>query len=154
MSHTRVISEADIIPNRAAGYRLEDGTLKNQEWVAPRLDTTADGSLYFTIEDIAKWDEALEKRKILSQASFEQMWRPVRLNDGSAAPYGFGWHIGKTDSGHRLVEHGGAIPHKATACQPHHRYKSCQDGKFYLCAMRDAVCGDLGGAVALSNLRR
>ena len=108
MSHTRVISEADIIPNRAAGYRLKDGTVKNQEWVAPRLNTTADGSLYFTIEDIAKWDEALEKRKILSQASFEQMWRPVRLNDGSAAPYGFGWHIGKTDSGHRLVEHGGA----------------------------------------------
>jgi D-alanyl-D-alanine carboxypeptidase len=108
MSHTRVISEADIIPNRAAGYRLKDGTLKNQEWVAPRLNTTADGSLYFTIEDIAKWDEALEKRKILSQASFEQMWRPVRLNDGSAAPYGFGWHIGKTDSGHCVVEHGGA----------------------------------------------
>ena len=108
MSHTRVISEADIIPNRAAGYRLKDGALKNQEWVAPRLNTTADGSLYFTIEDIAKWDEALEKRKILSQASFEQMWRPVRLNDGSAAPYGFGWQIGKTDSGHRLVEHGGA----------------------------------------------
>jgi CubicO group peptidase (beta-lactamase class C family) len=108
MSRTRVISEADIIPNRAAGYRLKDGTLKNQEWVAPRLNTTADGSLYFTIEDIAKWDEALEKRKILSQASFEQMWRPVRLNDGSAAPYGFGWQIGKTDSGHRLIEHGGA----------------------------------------------
>jgi len=108
MSHTRVISEADIIPNRAAGYRLEDGTLKNQEWVAPGLNTTADGSLYFTIEDIAKWDEALEKQKILSRASFEQMWRPVRLNDGSAAPYGFGWQIGKTDSGHRLVEHGGA----------------------------------------------
>jgi D-alanyl-D-alanine carboxypeptidase len=108
MSHTRVISEADIIPNRAAGYRLKDGMLKNQEWVAPGLNTTADGSLYFTIEDIAKWDEALEKRKILSQASFEQMWRPVRLNDGSAARYGFGWHIGNTDSGHRLVEHGGA----------------------------------------------
>ena len=108
MSHTRVINEADIIPNRAAGYRLKDGALKNQEWVAPQLNTTADGSLYFTIEDIAKWDEALEKRKILSQASFEQMWRPVRLNDGSAAPYGFGWQIGKTDSGHHLVEHGGA----------------------------------------------
>jgi len=108
MSHTRVISEADIIPNRAAGYRLKDGTLKNQEWVSQSLNTTADGSLYFTIEDIAKWDEALEKQKILRQASFEQLWTPVRLNDGSAAPYGFGWHIGKTDSGHRLIEHGGA----------------------------------------------
>lgn len=109
MSHTRVISEADIIPNRAAGYRLKDGTLKNQEWVAPSINTTADGSLYFTIEDIAKWDEALEKRKILSKAGVEQLWTPVSLNDGSAAPYGFGWHIAKTDSGHRLVEHGGAM---------------------------------------------
>jgi CubicO group peptidase (beta-lactamase class C family) len=109
MNHTRVISEADIIPNRAAGYRLKDGTLKNQEWVAPSLNTTADGSLYFNIEDIAKWDEALEKRKILSKAGVEQLWTPVRLNDGSAAPYGFGWHIAKTDSGHRLFEHGGAM---------------------------------------------
>jgi D-alanyl-D-alanine carboxypeptidase len=109
MNHTRVISEADIIPNRAAGYRLKDGTLKNQEWVAPSLNTTADGSLYFNIEDIAKWDEALEKRKILSKAGVEQLWTPVRLNDGSAAPYGFGWHIAKTDSGHRLFEQGGAM---------------------------------------------
>ena len=107
MSHTRVISEADIIPNRAAGYRLKNGTLKNQEWVAPITNTTADGSLYFTIEDLAKWDEALEKRKILSKAGVEQLWTPVRLNDGSVAPYGFGWHVAKTDSGHRLVEHGG-----------------------------------------------
>src|SRR5918998_6687220 len=29
---TRVISEADIVPNRAAGYRLVKGQLKNQEW--------------------------------------------------------------------------------------------------------------------------
>jgi len=30
MSTTRIISEADIIPNRAAGYRLVKGELKNQ----------------------------------------------------------------------------------------------------------------------------
>jgi len=36
--NTRVISEADIIPNRAAGYRLVKGQLKNQEWVAPRAE--------------------------------------------------------------------------------------------------------------------
>src|SRR5688572_3936352 len=47
MKNTRVINEADIIPNRAAGYVLKDGVLKNQEWIAPALNTTADGSLYF-----------------------------------------------------------------------------------------------------------
>ena len=35
MGSTRIISEADIVPNRAAGYRLVKGELKNQEWVSP-----------------------------------------------------------------------------------------------------------------------
>jgi CubicO group peptidase (beta-lactamase class C family) len=108
MNQTRVISEADIIPNRAAGYRLVDGVLKNQQWVAPSVNTTADGSLYFTIEDLAKWDEALEAGKFLSHAGYEQMWSPVKLKNGNTAPYGFGWRIAKTDSGHRMLEHGGA----------------------------------------------
>ncbi|MEY2519903.1 MAG: hypothetical protein QOF24_1662 [Verrucomicrobiota bacterium] len=108
MTHTRIISEADIIPNRAAGYTLKDGFLKNQKWVSPTLNTTADGSLYFTIEDIAKWDEALAAEMLLSRAGFEQMWTPVKLNNGTTAPYGFGWQIRKTDTGHRMLEHGGA----------------------------------------------
>jgi CubicO group peptidase (beta-lactamase class C family) len=108
MSHTRIISEADIIPNRAVGYRLKDGTLKNQEWVSPTVNTTADGSLYFTVEDLTKWAEALETRKLISGASYEQMWTPVTLNNGTTAPYGFGWGISKTDFGHRVLEHGGA----------------------------------------------
>jgi CubicO group peptidase (beta-lactamase class C family) len=108
MKSTRIINEADIIPNRAAGYELKDGVLKNQKWVAPTVNTTADGSLYFTVEDIAKWDEALDAKKLLSPAGFEQMWTPVKLNDGSSAPYGFGWGLRKTDSGHRVIEHGGA----------------------------------------------
>ena len=108
MKHTRVISEADIIPNRAAGYVLKNGALKNQQWVSPTVNNTADGSLYFTVEDLAKWDEALETRKLISRASYEQMWTPVKLNNGTTAPYGFGWRIAKTDSGHGVLEHGGA----------------------------------------------
>lgn len=108
MKHTRVINEADILPNRAAGYVLKDGALKNQQWVSPTVNNTADGSLYFTVEDLAKWDEALETRKLISRASYEQMWTPVKLNKGTTAPYGFGWRIAKTDSGHGVLEHGGA----------------------------------------------
>lgn len=59
MSATRVISEADIIPNRAAGYELVKGKLKNQEWVSPTFNSTADGTLYFNVLDLAKWDAAL-----------------------------------------------------------------------------------------------
>jgi D-alanyl-D-alanine carboxypeptidase len=108
MKHTRVISEADIIPNRAAGYMLKNGALKNQQWVSPTVNNTADGSLYFTVEDLAKWDEALDTRKFISRASYQQMWTSVKLNNDATAPYGFGWRIAKTDSGHGVLEHGGA----------------------------------------------
>jgi CubicO group peptidase (beta-lactamase class C family) len=108
MTRTRIISEADIIPDRAAGYRLVDGEIRNQEWVAPTLNTTADGSLYFTVLDLAKWDEALEQGKIVGPASYDAMWSPVKLNDGSTAPYGFGWGIGKAANGHRVIQHGGS----------------------------------------------
>jgi CubicO group peptidase (beta-lactamase class C family) len=108
MTATRIISEAEIIPHRAAGYQLRDGALLNQEWVAPSLNTTADGSLYLTVRDLARWSEALDARKLVGAASYEQLFSPVKLADGSRAQYGFGWAIATTPTGHRLIEHGGA----------------------------------------------
>lgn len=109
MNSTRVMSEADIVPNRAAGYRLVKGELKNQKWVSPSLNTTADGSLYFSILDLAKWDVALREGKLLSRASYEEMWMPFKLSNGKPNPdgYGFGWFIGEVH-GHRVIEHEGA----------------------------------------------
>lgn len=108
MSTTRIISEADIIPNRSAGYRWVGGQLKNQEWVSPLLNTTADGSLYFSVLDLAKWDAALYTEKLLRRASLQQMWRVAALRDGkpNAGHYGYGWFIGNKQ-GHHVVEHEG-----------------------------------------------
>ena len=107
MTSTRIISEADIIPNRAAGYRLVNGEIKNQEWVSPTLNTTADGALYTNVVDMAKWDASLYTEKVLKKGSLDQMWTAVRLNDGKTAEYGFGWDVTNVN-GHRLIEHGGA----------------------------------------------
>lgn len=109
MKATRIISEADIIPNRSSGYRLVRGELKNQEWVSPSFNTTADGALYFNVLDLAKWDAALYTEKLLKKSSLEQMWTVVPLNNGKAnsGNYGFAWSIHKVH-GHRLIEHGGA----------------------------------------------
>jgi len=114
MQSTRIISETDIIPNRAAGYRLVKGELKNQEWVAPMVNTTADGSLYFSILDLAKWDAALNTEKLLKRSSLDLMWTPVRLKSGqpnggrpNSGGYGFGWFI-EERHGHRCVHHDGA----------------------------------------------
>lgn len=104
MRTTRIISEADIVPNRAAGYRLVDGELKNQEWVSPSLNTTADGALYFTVDDLVKWAVALNHRRL---PGLEAAWTPVHLNDGGTYPYGFGWAL-SGQRGHPRIGHGGA----------------------------------------------
>ncbi len=108
MATTRVISEKDIVKNRAAGYELDEkGELKNQDWVAPSLNRLADGALYFTVKDLAAWDVALRERKFLKPASFEAWWTPVTLANGTTYQYGFGWGIGE-QRGRRLIEHGGS----------------------------------------------
>ena len=107
MSTARVISEADIVPNRASGYRVVNGELKNQYWVSPTLNTTADGALYLTVYDMAKWDAALYTEKLLKRSSLDEMWTPVKLNSGKTFPYGFGWGLGEV-RGHHIIEHGGS----------------------------------------------
>lgn len=97
MTSTRLISERDIIPNRAAGYEIDNGQLKNQEWVSPTFNSTADGTLYFNVLDLAKWDGALYGNQLLKQSSLDRIWTIYPLNDGKPNPsgYGFGWTIGK-----------------------------------------------------------
>jgi CubicO group peptidase (beta-lactamase class C family) len=109
MTSTRLISEADIIPNRASGYELHHGELKNQEWVSPTFDSTADGTLYFNVLDIAKWDGALYGTTLLKQSSLDRMWTAYPLNDGKPNPanYGFGWMM-EPMNGHKTTQHGGA----------------------------------------------
>ena len=109
MQTTRIISEADIIPNRPSGYRLVKGELKNQEWVAPSVNTTADGSLYFSILDLAKWDAALYERNLLKPSSYDLIWTPAKLKNGqpNKAGYGFGWFI-EDRNGHRCIHHDGS----------------------------------------------
>jgi len=109
MTTTRIISEADIVPNRAAGYHLVKGQLKNQEWVSPTINTTADGALYFSVLDLAKWDAVLYTEKLLKRSSLDQMWTVTKLKNGepNSGHYGFGWAI-LNKGGHRVLDHGGA----------------------------------------------
>jgi len=107
MTTARIIDEADVIPNRAAGYQLVDGQLKNQDWVAPKLNTTADGSLYLSLRDLLVWNAAVKRRAILKPQSWQAILTPVRLQSGKTYPYGMGWSI-DTRNGRALLNHGGA----------------------------------------------
>jgi CubicO group peptidase (beta-lactamase class C family) len=107
MRTTRVISEADIVPNRAAGYQLKGKKIENQDWVSPSLNTTADGALYFSVKDLARWAISLNHRRIPSERGLAAAWTPVRLNDGGTYPYGFGWDL-RDQRGHPRVGHTGS----------------------------------------------
>jgi D-alanyl-D-alanine carboxypeptidase len=101
MRDTGYDSFTGIIPHRAEGYRRVDGKLLR----APYLDMSlpyAAGSLYSTVDDLLKWDQALYGAKVLSEASKQKIWT-ANLSD-----YGYGWAIAKRFA-LPAVEHGGGI---------------------------------------------
>ena len=107
MSTARVNSFIDIVPNRAAGYQLVDDTLKNQEWVSPSINATADCCLSFSVRDLARWATGLNHGTVLNRAALDMSWAPVTLNRAGSYPYGFGWNIVE-QRGYRRIGHTGA----------------------------------------------
>jgi CubicO group peptidase (beta-lactamase class C family) len=146
MNATRIISEADIVPNRSAGYQMVKGELKNQTWVAPRVNTTADGSLYFSVVDLEKWDAALYTEKLLKKSSLDLMWTPVKLKNGETNKdnYGFGWFIDQR-KGHRCIHHDGSWQGFETAID---RYVDDQLTVVALSNLADASPGKITEHVA------
>lgn len=106
MTATCTATTSDIVPHRASGYGWNEGKLENAEnWVAVRPS----GAFLTTVLDMAKWDNALYTDAILSPSMREQMWTPVKLNNGTTYPYGFGWRLDPWQ-GHKRVHHQGYLP--------------------------------------------
>jgi CubicO group peptidase (beta-lactamase class C family) len=106
MTSARLIDEAAIIRHRAAGYRLVGGQIANQDWVDPTLNTTGDGSLYLSLDDMIAWAQGLRAGKILRPGSWRQVYTPVTLMSGRSYPYGFGWEL-TTYNGLEEISHAG-----------------------------------------------
>ena len=112
MRSTRVFSHFDIIPNRASGYNHFGDVPVNGLTFTPAIMESAAGGLVSTVEDMAKWEIALERGTILKPSTLAQMAVPVKLkndsivqgNDGTR--YGLGWDQ-LTWQGHRVMAHGG-----------------------------------------------
>jgi D-alanyl-D-alanine carboxypeptidase len=94
---------ATVLKNRAAGYRsasVADG-FRNADYLDMSLPYAA-GSLYSTVRDLYRWDRALYTDKVLSKASREKMWTPVKNN------YAYGWGVNQSHN-HKQIGHGGGI---------------------------------------------
>jgi D-alanyl-D-alanine carboxypeptidase len=105
MTRTSVLDQWAVIKNRAAGYTLRDGHLVNIRRVS-QTELPSHYGVFSTVSDLAKWDIALAAGKVVTPASLEQMWSPVRLIDGTTHGYGFGWGLGQR-RGHRFTSHTG-----------------------------------------------
>jgi CubicO group peptidase (beta-lactamase class C family) len=66
-----------------------------------------DGAVYATTGDLFKWDQALYTSKLVKSATLEQAFTAGNLNDEKELDYGFGWRIKKSDTGKKIVQHGG-----------------------------------------------
>jgi len=133
MQHSVVYQKGiNGIPNRALGH-TEYQFSHHDSKSAPRFEesdqsstsaTLGDGGIYSNLEDLAKWDEALQKHTLLSEAEMAPALIPAKLADGSAphwpsepdgdnlAPgkpvsYGFGWFLDPYN-GHTRMWHSGS----------------------------------------------
>lgn len=72
--------------NKAIGYSNLFGEIKPAKPIDMSVPFSA-GSMYSTVEDMFKWDQALYTEKILKKESLDTMFTPVMNN------YGYGWQI-------------------------------------------------------------
>jgi D-alanyl-D-alanine carboxypeptidase len=77
MTSTRVFSHFDIIPNRASGYNHFGDVPVNGLTFTPAIMESAAGGLVSTVEDMAKWEIALERGTILKPSTLAQMAVPI-----------------------------------------------------------------------------
>jgi CubicO group peptidase (beta-lactamase class C family) len=121
------------VRRRAYGH-TRDGDGFREADQSPTSATLGDGGVYSSVEDLAKWDEALRVSELLSPARMKPALTPVKLADGSAThwppgeksgdnldpgqpvSYGFGWlldpwrgrprmwHHGETTGFHTVIE--------------------------------------------------
>lgn len=91
---------------RSRGYDRVRG-----RWIANDMDPfdrlVGSGSVYSSVEDLYRYDQALYGDGLVKQSELQEMYESVRLNDGTVVPYGFGWRRDEKD-GVSYLHHGGS----------------------------------------------
>jgi CubicO group peptidase (beta-lactamase class C family) len=110
------------VPNRAYGHSNDSNSWHETDQ-SPTSATLGDGGVYSSVEDLAKWDAALQKHMLLGPAEMEPALTPVKVPegqvtepDGRPAEYGFGWFLNPY-RGHKRMWHYGETMGFRTAIQ-------------------------------------
>jgi CubicO group peptidase (beta-lactamase class C family) len=93
-----------VLAELAKPYRINDeGDAVLAEFAQ---DLNAGAGIVSTVLDLAKFDVALDRNRIVSQESKEAMFTPTLSNRGRPLPYGMGWFV-QQHEGTKLVWHYG-----------------------------------------------
>jgi CubicO group peptidase (beta-lactamase class C family) len=98
--------EAEGRPGTARFYGDENGQPVPARGVHMSVAHGA-GGLVASVEDMARWAQALHHGKVVGQGLYAEMTRRAQLTDGSARPYGFGLRLLRV-RGRPAFVHGGA----------------------------------------------
>lgn len=112
MNATLMHHPRDIVPHRAAGYRLINGKLINKPYYSPSVTYSAGGQLS-SVADLVKWEQALCNATLLKQSTLDLMWTPHPPNQGNDWKQlryvaGLGWWV-LNYGDRRVVGHNGSI---------------------------------------------
>lgn len=100
-------SKTKLIKNRATGYQQRENGYTNAEYLSLTLPYAA-GSLMSNIDDLLKWQKALNTHKLITRKSYEKAINGSSLNSGEHIGYGYGLGAGKIQ-GSKSISHGGGI---------------------------------------------
>jgi D-alanyl-D-alanine carboxypeptidase len=145
MTRTRVFSHDDIIPDRASGYTRFGDATANGVWMTPAIMGSAAGGLLSTVEDMARWEIALQAGTIIKPSTLAQMTVPIKLNDDSVVQendgtrHGLGWDL-QTSQGHAIMGHGGDHITGFTA-----NFSRFTDDRLAVIVLTNLIPVDIGG---------
>ena len=107
MTATRFYSPRELIANRGTPYHVAaDGAVTHGDYIADQFSRWGDMGIISTGPDMARWVVAMDSVTLLTQQEWQQMRTPVRLNDGSAYPYGLGMELSEIGR-QSVLSHGG-----------------------------------------------
>ena len=93
--HQTQIPFALLPPGIAIGYVSKDGEINAHPNQRQWHEMWGSGGIVSTIIDLAKWDQALTQKKLLSTKAYDLMWTPVYLLNNKASGWCLGWQIHK-----------------------------------------------------------
>ena len=107
MKNSRYANDVAIIKNRAYGYQKKSNQYVNKTKISFNIPY-ASGSLMSKLEDMLKWQNALNQNLLLKSNAMEKAFIKSKLNNGEIVNYGYGWHL-LDINGVPTREHGGSI---------------------------------------------